>query len=442
MRRYVLSLLLLWPLYAQAQQPVRWTLDSCLSHAQAQHLSMQSARLDIDARVYELQASRSARYPSLDLQVGENYVLGRSFDLYSNEPVTTSVFTNTYGLSTGVTLFAGGQGHARVERKRLELERARYAMESRAFQLKVSVTHAYMDALLAQEECNTMRTSVAEGRKLLERLEGMVVQGAFSPRGLREMQLQQGAREGMLLDAENASRLALLQLGQLLQLPQGEEIALELPDLSQFPSLSGSQQGGVQLPQLREAALGVDVARTQLRIHRMERYPRLQLDGSLYSAYTTSQRERIVGRDENNLPIVEPFGFAAQLKESFRSYLGLRLLVPIYAGGSRRLGVRLGEVQLAQAELAQRQAQQEVSQKVELARMQALAAQQKYEWLQQQLGRLRDNYALTQQQYLRGEMGYAQLALEEQRLLEQAQALSRAKYTYLLKRYVAHYYAY
>jgi len=198
---------------------------------------------------------------------------------------------------------------------------------------------------------------------------------------LLQIQSQLADAENELLTIRNTYDIARLDLCQLLELEDTsfETVAPEsvLPRMDMLPQEVGEVvEAAMTLPEVRMAALDIDLARRDIRIAQAAYYPTLSLSAAYGSSYSDARQKAF--RNTDGTYRYEAYLFFEQYHDNANSYLSLSLNVPIFDGLQKRKAVRRSKIALRQAEYALQTMRKQVSKEVTQAWLDLRTAQEKY----------------------------------------------------------------
>lgn len=470
-----LLLIFLLPVAASAQN--LWTLDRCIDHALSNNLNIQLSQLDIEISEANLTQARHLRAPNLNGFASHNYNWGRSFDVFTNLAVTQRVQSNSFGVSTGVTLFNGFQNQNTIKQNEATLESSKYALEDAKNNTILNLTNAYLQILFNRELLDNARRQVLNSDEQLQRTEKLVSAGNLPVNNLLELISQKATNELQEVNAQNALDFSILQLKQLLQLPESTPFELAIPTLSDpdedllFPSsdeiyrTAEVLQPGIKRAEMniREADLGIEIARGNY-------YPNITANAGINSFYSSAQliqrvREQtgteivpigfVVNPDPNNgfppqIPVFsqapqfevreQEFGFMDQLREALRKSIGISMTIPIYNRHQVRTAVATGQIRYQQARVNAEIQKNQLRQDIETSHQNAVAAAKSFVVNKRRVEALQETFRVTQQRYNLGAANIVDFTIAQNNLFVAESDLLRAKYEYVFRTKILDFY--
>lgn len=130
--------------------------------------SMEAARLRLQKSHYNLKASKSAWYPSLDFYGGYSNGLYHYFgDTYPNTPVNEQLKRNSraqLGISLNIPIFNGMRTKYRVKMTEISIADQQLSLENTEKTLRKEIQQAYGNARAAQQKMAAMENSLEASR--------------------------------------------------------------------------------------------------------------------------------------------------------------------------------------------------------------------------------------------------------------------------------------
>lgn len=470
---------LLAPTFSSYGQEKDWTLQACIQYALENNIQLKVNQLNINSSQEALTLAEHARYPSLNGFMSHNYNWGRSFDVFTNAPVTERVQSNSIGLNASATLYSGFALKNTITQRQLELESSKYTVESAKNDMVLSVASAYLQILFSRENLSNAELQVASLNTQIERTQQLVDAGVLPESNLLDLQSQQATNELQVVNSTNTLNLSILQLKQLLQLPPNTEFKIAVPNLA-APStaaiIPSSQEvyGTAEtiMPQIQSADIQIKSTQLGIDIAKASYQPSLSLNASINTFYSSAQREFFLGYsgtrqqvigaveipdipgfpslpslpvttlapDPNSEPIVGEFGFFDQLDESLRQSIGLSLNIPIYNRNQVKSSVARAQIANEQARLNAQAERNALRQTIEQAQQDALAAAKTYQANNKQVKALEETYRTTQERFNLGVTNITDFTVAQNNLNVAKANLIRAKYDFIFKREILDFY--
>ncbi|UZR94580.1 TolC family protein [Chondrinema litorale] len=475
--------LLLLPLLLNAQteqgEGKEWSLRECLDYALQNNLDVQLSKLNIADNKALLEQANFARLPNLNGFASHSYNWGRSFDVYTNAPITQRVRSNNFGVSSNLTLFNGMQIHNTVKQSQQNYNASKADMEKAQNDLMLNVVSLYLQIMFDQENLDNSQRLLGNTESQIERTEKLVNGGVLAETNLLELLAQKATDEVQVVTNENALAFSILSLKQLLQIPYEEPFDIIIPEIADPESdlliESASEiynTAEATMPEVQSADLNIMSAETGVKIAQGAYYPTLTLQAGVNTFFSSAQAvqysSEVIGYEEtaigyinipadlspDGVPIQYPvfsqypqtqiiesdFLFWDQLEESLRKSIGFNLSIPIYNRHQVKTGVNRAKIQYQRAQVTSKQVKNQLRQTIETARQDVLAASKTFDANQRRLESLQETFRITESQFNIGAANQTDYNVARNNMINAQSDLVRTKYDYVFKMKVLDFY--
>ena len=413
-----------------AAQPRQWSLRECCDYAVANNISIKQQENQRRQEEIQLSTSKNSRLPDLSGSVGQNFSFGRGLtadNTYSN----TNTSSTSFSLGTSVPIFTGFQIPNQIKLNQLNLEAATADLEKAKDDIRMQVAQAYVQILYDMEIADVAHRQIEIDSAQVARLQAFVNNGKASEAELSQQRATLANSTLTATQADNNTRLALLTLTQLLELPSPEGFTIVRPNLDNLDNLDNLENlgnpGSLPTPDAIYAeALGIkpEILSQQLKLKGTEHsikiaqagnYPTLSLSGGLGTNYYTTSG-------------FKADGFGSQLKNNFSQYIGLNLNVPIFNRFQTRNQIRNARINQENQQLALDNTKKTLYQDIQKVYYNALNAQAKEKASQQAVATANDAFHLTQAKYENGKATITEFNESKNNYLKAESDLVQARY--------------
>jgi outer membrane protein len=419
----VLIALITLPLPAAAQQR-QWSLRECCDYAVANNISIKQQENQCRQQEIQLSTAKNSRLPDLSGSVGQNFSFGRGLtadNTYSN----TNTSSTSFSLGTSVPIFTGFQIPNQIKLNQLNLEAATADLEKAKNDIRMQVAQAYVQILYDMEIADVAHRQIGIDSMQVARLQAFVNNGKASEAELSQQKATLANSHLTATQADNNTRVALLTLSQLLELPSPEGFTIVRPNLDDLDNL-GNPNSLPTPDAIYADALGIkpEIISQQLKLKGTEHsikiaqagnYPTLSLSGGLGTNYYTTSG-------------FKADGFGTQLKNNFSQYIGLNLNVPIFNRFSTRNQIRSARIEQENQQLALDNTKKTLYKEIQQVYYNALNAQAKEEASQQAVATANDAFHLTQAKYENGKATITEFNESKNNYLKAESDLVQARY--------------
>ena len=431
---FVLSTLCFCPAGAQKL----WTLRECCDYAVSHNISIRQQENQCRQQDIQLNNAKSMRLPDVSASVGQNFSFGRGLTA-SNTYSNTNTSSTSFSLGASIPLFTGFQIPNQIKMNQLNLEAATADLEKAKNDIRMQVAQAYVQILYNQEIAEVAHRQIAIDSMQVARLQAMVDNGKASGAQLSQQQATLAGSQLTATQADNNTRLAILTLTQLLELPTPDGFDVVRPDTAAANSARYTLHSTLPSPDAVYAeALGLkpEILAQQLRLrsasHNIKMaqagyYPTLSLSGGLGTNYYTTS-----GFTSD--------AFGTQLKNNFSQYIGLNLSVPIFNRFQTRNSVRSARVEQENQQLLLDNTKKTLYKDIQQVCLNATAARAKHESSKVAAVSSADAFRLMQAKYENGKATMTEFNEAKNSYLRAESDLVQARYELLYQQALLRFY--
>ena len=407
-----------------AAQQRQWSLRECCDYAVANNISIKQQENQCRQEEIQLSTSKNSRLPDLSGSVSQNFSFGRGLtadNTYSN----TNTSSTSFSLGTSVPIFTGFQIPNQIKLNQLNLEAATADLEKAKNDIRMQVAQAYVQILYDIEIADVAHRQIAIDSAQVARLQAFVKNGKASEAELSQQRATLANSTLTATQADNNTRLALLALTQLLELPSPEGFNIVRPDLDDLDNLARlenlpapdaiyAEALGIK-PEILSQQLKLKGTEYSIKIAQAGNYPTLSLSGGLGTNYYTTSG-------------FKADGFGSQLKNNFSQYIGLNLNVPIFNRFQTRNSIRTARINQENQQLALDNTKKTLYQDIQKVYYNALNAQAKEQASKQAVATANDAFHLTQAKYENGKATITEFNESKNNYLKAESDLVQARY--------------
>ena len=409
---------------SSAAQQRQWSLRECCDYAVANNISIKQQENQCRQEEIQLSTSKNSRLPDLSGSVSQNFSFGRGLtadNTYSN----TNTSSTSFSLGTSVPIFTGFQIPNQIKLNQLNLEAATADLEKAKNDIRMQVAQAYVQILYDIEIADVAHRQISIDSAQVARLQAFVKNGKASEAELSQQRATLANSTLTATQADNNTRLALLALTQLLELPSPEGFNIVRPDLDDLDNLARlenlpapdaiyAEALGIK-PEILSQQLKLKGTEYSIKIAQAGNYPTLSLSGGLGTNYYTTSG-------------FKADGFGSQLKNNFSQYIGLNLNVPIFNRFQTRNSIRTARINQENQQLALDNTKKTLYQDIQKVYYNALNAQAKEQASKQAVATANDAFHLTQAKYENGKATITEFNESKNNYLKAESDLVQARY--------------
>ena len=429
MKALIIALALTAPVDSLPDLSHPWTLAQCIDWAMENNLTVLQQEDNLQGREIDKNTAEWAWLPSVNASASEDWSFGRG--LGGNNTYESGNSSSTgFSLGGNMTLFDGLATPRRIDLARLNLDAAVNDLEKARDDIRVSVAQGYVQVLYNYEIRDVAREQLAIDSLQVARLEGLFHSGKASAAEVSQQKASQAQSQLTLVQAENNLRTSLLDLAQLLELPEWDGFNIVRPEIEPEPVYLGTPDDiyaealGIR-PAIKAEQLRLEGARKQVDIAKSAYSPSLSLSAGMGTNYYTS---------------FSSINFWDQLNKNFSQYVRLSLSIPIFNKFSTRNQVRSAQLSLHTQQLQLRRVEQNLYKEIQQAWNGAVAAQAKWEAAKVASDAARDAFELMQAKYENGKATLTEFNESRNRLVKSQSDAAQASFEYLFQTRLVQFY--
>ena len=416
-----------------AAQTHEWTLQECTNHAVENNLSVKRSEDAVHRQEIQLNSAHNNWLPSVNASVGQNFSFGRGLtadNTYSN----TNTRSTSFDLGANINLFNGFQTKNNIELQKLNLAASTADLEKAKNDIRIQVAQSYVQILYDMEIEDVARRQISIDSAQVARMESMVANGKASEAELSQQRASLANSTLTLTQAVNNKKLALLNLAQILELPNADDFAIVRPDTSsmrtepiEMPNDSASSIN-YQRPEILAEQIRLEATEYNLKMAKGQALPSLNLSAGMGTNYYNS----------SNGFKVESFG--KQIDNNFSQYIGLNLSIPIFNRFNTRNSVRQARIAAENQRLSLENVRKQLYKEMQQAYYNAIAAQKQYQSSQTASEAASASFNLMQKKYENGKANSTEFEEQKTRFMKAQADLLQAKYTYIFRQKILNFY--
>lgn len=419
---------------AQAQNPSPqvWTLRQCIDHAIEHNIDIRQSANTAEQNKVDVNTTKWARLPNLNGSASQNWNWGRSPSPVDNTYSNSNNANSSFSVGTNVPLFTGLQLPNQYALAKLNLKAAFEELNKVKEDIAIYVASDYLQVLFNWEIGKVAQHQVDLSKDQLNRIKGLYDVGKASPSEVAEAQARVAQDEMAAVQADNAYKLSLLDLSQLLELPTPEGFTLENPEEELiFTALTPPDdiytQALTYKPSIKAAEYRLEGSAKSIRIAQSDFYPQLSLSAGLGTNYFTSK-----GKSE--------FKFGNQMKNNFNQYIGFNLNVPIFNRFATRNQIRTARLKQTHLALQLDNTKKTLYKEIQQAWYNAVAAESKYNSSEIAVKANEESFRLMNEKFNNGKATFVEYNEAKLNLTKSLSDKLQAKYDYLFRTKILDFY--
>ena len=437
MKRLIMTLLvsnfltLVCIAHAEAQ-PL--TIDDCMRYAVENSTTVGKQRLAADDNKTNYQEAIASLFPSVNAEVAGGLNFGRGIDPATNTYTNVTTFGNTYGIGASVPLFDGLKGINTMRAMKVARQKGLVDTQIAQDEVAMQTLSAYMDVVYYTEAVKIANEQLEASRKTLELVRRQFDLGTKSAADVAEIESQEANYDYLLTTEENNLALAYIKLREVMNYPQGEQLAIETNiNLEALPSAVSEQAlldyALANNPRIAASRFATEQSRLNLAKAKGAYSPSLYL----YGGYNTSYYI-----DFDNKAAYDPFG--TQFRNNRGGYIQVALSIPIFNGLSARSSKRRAQNAYRSAQLEEIAVERAVESEVAQTWQQMQGFGKQYIQGQKKVSAAQLAYDGAERKFENGLISALDLQTAANTLLQAKSDRLRARLQYIVKMRMVDYY--
>jgi outer membrane protein len=407
MKKIVITFFTLIFTMSLSAQTKKWTLEECVEYSLKNNISIKQSELDVEMADISKRDAFGNYLPSLNASASNAWNTGLTQNVTTGILQTQTTRNSSYSVTAGINIFNGLRNLRATQRAEVAKLASQYNLDKMKDDIALLVANSYLQILLNKANLEVAQSQNIVTLQQLERTNNLVDAGVV-PRGdLLEIRATDASEKQRIALAENAVKISLISLAQLMLIKDYETFDIVDSDYEIVPNeivdapveeiISSAQQNRSEV---KIAEKNVELAQKDLELARSDYYPSV----SGFFNYNTreSGAERILqgGIDADSptqpIGIVEstgdvvvapnfalltapPLPFFDQLSLNDGMSYGVQVNVPIFNGLSVRNNVKRRKINLLNSEYQLEQAKLDLESNVYQAYVDAKGALKAYE---------------------------------------------------------------
>jgi len=402
-------------LTATAQEPLRFTLEDCLSYAFGNNYNRKSVKLTEEARDDSYKQSKMERLPDLSATLSEN--------LNHNE-ANSSSWDGSYGLNTSVTLYQGGNISGNIEKNKLMSEQAGYQTKQYDNDLTIQILQAFLTALGNEELLKYQQAVVIASEEQVKQGKERFRVGEILESDYLLLESQYATDKNNIVETTINRDNSLLALKSLLSIDPLQPMEIVYPDgdaidlMHTLPTEEYVLERSLaSLPDMQISNYNVEIAETGLKISKSGYFPTISLNGGLGTGHMNDFSK-----------------YGNQLSDRFNAQIGVTVSIPLFNKGRTKSNVNQSRIALQQAEWDKKQTELTLRQNILQEYRNVVAAGSKYQASQVKENAYQHSFEAYRAQFDAGSITTVELLQQQNNYISAINDYIQTKYGFMLKR--------
>ncbi len=410
-----------------------YTLEQCINIALANNLQVRTQENDLTAKRLQYDQARQNLLPTISGVANQSWSWGLSTGA-DNMNKAQNIANTGFGLNANLILFDGLAMKFNIDNARALANQSEASLKKIRLDIEMNITTMYLQVLLNKQLEAVAQMQLGDTQRKVERSQALVEANRLPQGELYTLQAQAAREENSLVQAQNRTKLSLLDLSQAMELDYSPDFDIAQPSADELsaPLLPDNEQVYQQAlnnrPEIRAAQYLLSAQQIGLKTAKAAYSPTLSLGANANTSYY-----HIYGSDNKS--------FGKQLGDNFSTSLGLNLTIPIFDRMRTPNNIKHQQLAISNARLQLEQTKLTLRKNIDQAYYNAIAAQSRQATAEKALISAQEAYRYAEQKYDAGRSSTYEY-YDAKRVFEQAQSEQlQAQYDYIFKIKILQYYA-
>lgn len=421
---------------SMAQQKL-WTLEQCILYAEENNLSIAQFELDYENALIENSDALGALLPTLNSSMSASGNTGLALDPTTNTLITSTIFSASGNIGSGLTLFDGLRNFHRINRAKLSSLASEYRLNNLKDDIRLAVANSYLQVLSGKESAKVAEAQLAVSTADLERTRALSASGVVPEGDVLEIEATVASQEQQLVAAQNNIIIARIALAQLLQITDYEnfDIAEENFMVPNSTILDNTPKAIFEKAltfrnDIKLSVTNVEIANKDLQISKGAKYPTL----SAFFNYNTRYSDQNFDLTGNLVSLAD------QLWINDGISFGAQLNIPVFNGFAVKNNIKRSKINLMKSELQLSEDKLNLESNINQAYADVKGTLKSYEAAQKTLDARALAFQYTKERFEVGLLDAFNFSQAQSRLDNAQATLISAKYNYIFRLKVLEFY--
>ena len=404
-------------IYSQQKE---WTLQECVSYAIENNITVKQSELSTLLKETEITRANMDFYPSVNGNIGSSFSFG--------DPNRNTNVSNNFGISSNAVLYNGNRNKNNVILAKTAYEISKLNTLQTRDNITLNVLNAYLNVLYNKEHVKIATEQISVGENLVARMHELVAAGVKAKNELFQVEANLSTNQEALVKAENNLELALLELTQVLQIPNAGfqvapiQINIDSATLLYKNSEIIYNKAVASRPEITSAKLQIENAEKSIEIAESGKLPVLSASYSFGTSYYYDLETDF-----------EQSGYFKQLENNRGHSIGVSLSIPVFDKNTTKINIQRAQIQKEIANNTLENEKINLHATIERAYIDAKTSLKTFEATQKSLQAQQEAFRVTKERYDAGILTSFDFDQVRNQLINAQSAMVRAKYNYVFR---------
>lgn len=436
-------------------QSNKWNLNKCIEYAYKNNIQIKQNELTNKINLFEINQLKANRIPSLN--ASDNQSFNWSNNAYN---------TNTFSISSSITLFNGFQNNNSIKQSKLNYKAGEYNIEETKNNISLSIANSYLEIIFYTEQIKISNNQLESTLQQLKNIKKKVDAGMLPISNYLQLEAQMYSEELTVTNTENQLRIAKLNLMQLMEIAINDDFEIEIPDIKieeQYKNLNQSIQTIYQSalnarPEIQRAILTTQSAELEIKIAKASQLPKLTLNAGIGTQFSSLSEQAkygdmettTIGYLQNNpneyvvssQPSIyyNDYPFFDQYNDNLYENISFNLSIPIFNHYQTKTSIEKSKIDFYKSELDLINTSNTLRKNIEQAYTDLLASKKEYDANIKQLESYQRSYDDASRKFKAGTINSVDFLIEKTNLINAENSLLQTKFNLIFKNIILDYY--
>jgi outer membrane protein len=406
-----------------------WNLADCINYGMSHNLGLKINQNSGEKQDLDYKQSKWQLAPSINAGGNGNLNLRRSTD-QNNQISSGNAYSMNYGVTASLNLFSGLSRINRISAMKFNSLAYSETTKQQENILYLDIVKLFSQTIFDKQQVSIAEEQLQLSLKEQEKIDSKVSLGLLGNSSLDEIKATVSGNQYTLGKQINSFNLSLLNLMQMINLPDtsefnlsGLEFELVVPSEKKFTVEEVYSLACENLPDLKEKKYRLIYYKKVLNAYQGQKLPSLSVEGNYYSQfYSTDTLSN---------------GTKTPITSQFNNYLnpsvGLSLNIPIFNKRTTEFQVRKSKIDIENAVLELEQQKKEIYNEIQNAIQLFNSCYLEYVNASDNLKYVEKSFEIYKEKYSLGLLNSTDFITAQNQLLQSKTNVLSAKYNWILQ---------
>jgi len=422
---------------ASTENSREWSLTDCVNYGMSHSLSLKIDQNSGEKEKLNYKQSKWQLAPSIN-GGGNGYMNFRRSTDQNNQISSGNSYSLGYGLSASLVLFDGLSRLNQISAMKYNLLAFNEIVEQNENTLYLDIVKLFAQTIFYKQQVNVAEEQLQLSKKEQEKIEAKVSLGLLGNSAIDEIKATVSSNQYQLGRQLNSFNLSLLNLKQLINLPdttefeiKGTEFELTIPSEKGYTNEIVYQQACESLPDLKEKEYRLNYYKKVLSTNYGQILPSLSINGSYSSSFYST--------DTLANGLTTPFN--SQFNNYLSPSVSINLSVPIFNKRSTDFQLKRSRIDIENAVLGLEEQKKEIYNEIQNAIQLFNSSYLEYVNATDNLKFVEKSFDIYREKYSMGLINSTDFITAQNQLLQSKTNVLSAKYNWILQEKVIRLYS-